>query len=627
MDWDYDHCAAARMHKGKESRVDDSLIINAFKHMQVPLMIVGPDGSILHCNGATNRLFGYLDDGLMGRTVFEVLPVASVSELNAFIEPLAIDANVAGVIGRNRDGSPVPLAIQITAWENAENGLQHALALRDITDDLEAKQLAKHELLRANRAINGARIGVYEYNAVADTVIVSDIWRELLELEDSDTMDIQKAWRERVHPDDLATALEPIQICLKDIEERASCEYRFEARDRSRWRWMRADISIAKRDSAGSVISLIGAMTDITERKTTENALRKSIEQFKLAFESAIVGMAIVGYDGKWSQVNPSLCEMFGYSEEEMLSTDFQTLTHPDDLNDDLLKLDLLKAGKIPSYQIEKRYIRANGAAMWGLLSVSRVKDEDGRPDQFITQIVDITERRRLGELKSEFVSTVSHELRTPLTSVLGSLTLLSSMDDEPFTDEARRLMFIGQENGKRLHALINDVLDFEKFSARQMRFTLSRHRIVGLIEEAALANLASADKFKVRFNIDCPDRSLTGIVDPKRFQQVMTNLLTNAAKFAREGSTIDIMVEAQPKVIRLSVGNEGSGISDAFRNQIFKPFAQAAPSATRARGGTGLGLNIAKKIVEQTGGTIGFESAQDGRTTFWFTVPINEPC
>lgn len=610
----------------KDVGMNDSPIIDAFKHMQIPLMVIGPDGAILHCNRAANRMFGYNGDKLIGCSVFDILPVTSVSELNAFIEPPAIDGIVKGMIGRNRDGRPVPLAIQITAWENAENGLQHALALRDVTDELEAKQLAKDELQRANSAIRGARIGVFEYNPVEDTVIVSRIWRELLGLEETDTVDVQKAWHARVHPDDLDTALEPIRICLEDIDERAGCEYRFRSRDGSRWRWMRADISIAKRDAAGSVTRLIGAMTDITERKTTENALRKSVEQFISAFEAAAVGKAIVGLDGKWLRVNLTLCRQFGYSEEEMLSTDFQTLTHPDDLSDDLFKLDLLKAGKISGYQIEKRYLKANGAIMWGLLSVGMVKDEDGRPDQFISEIVDITEQRRLGELRSEFVSTVSHELRTPLTSILGSLALLSGMDAEPFSDEAQRLLYIAQENGKRLHALINDILDFEKFSAGQMRFELSRHQIAGLIEEAILANMASADKFGVRFNIGCPDRSLTGFVDPERFQQVMTNLLTNATKFADQGSTIDVVAERQSKVTRVSVVNEGDGISDAFRDQIFKPFAQAAPSATRARGGTGLGLNITKQIVEQTGGTIGFDSEEGGKTTFWFTVPANEP-
>jgi PAS domain S-box-containing protein len=606
--------------------MDDSPIIYAFKHMHVPLMIVGPDGAILHCNGATHRLFGYDCDDLIGRAVFEVLSVASVEELNAFIEPPAIDAIIKDMTGRKRSGDPIPLAVQLTAWNDAVRGLQHALVLRDVTDEIEAGRFAKAELARVNNVIKGARIGIFEYNPMADTVIVSDIWRDLLELDPSDTVDVQVEWRGRVHPNDLETALEPIRICLENISERASCEYRLRTKDGSQWRWMQTDASIARRDKDGKVIRVIGAMTDITERKITENALRRSVEQFRSAFDNAVIGKAIVDLDGRWMGVNPALCDLLGYSEEELLKTNFQSLTHPDDLSDDLFKLDLLKAGSIPAYQIEKRYIRANGAIMWGLLSVGMVKNAEGHPDHFISQIVDVTEQRRLSELRNEFVATVSHELRTPLTSVLGSLTLLSSMDDEPFSDEAQRLLYIAQENGKRLHALVNDILDFEKLSAWQMRFTLSRHQIVGLIEEAVLANLASADKFGVRFHIDCPDRSLTGFVDPKRFQQVMTNLLTNAAKFADKGSTIDVTVEGQTKAIRVSVANDGAGIPDVFRDHIFKPFSQAALSATRTRGGTGLGLNITKQIVEQTGGIIGFESDQGSRTTFWFTVPINEP-
>lgn len=605
--------------------MDDSSIIHAFKHMQVPLMIVGPDGAILHCNRATHRLFGYDGDDLMGRPVFEVLPVASVAELNAFIEPPAIDTIVNGMIGRNQRGEPIPLAVHMTAWNDTERGLQHALVLRDITEELVSARLSKSELERANNAIRGARIGVFEYNHITNTVIVSDIWRELLELTESDVVDVQEEWRPRVHPDDLELALEPVRICLEDLSERASCEYRLRSRDGSRWCWMRTDVAVAKRDETGRVVRLIGAMTDINQRKITENALRQSVDQFRSSFDNATVGKAIVGVDGMFLRVNPAICALFGYSETEFLQTDFQSLTHPDDLNEDLFKFGLLKAGSIPAYQFEKRFIRANGAVMWGFLSVGMVKDADGRPDHFISQIVDITEQRRLSELKSQFVSTVSHELRTPLTSVLGSLTLLSSMEAEPFSDEAQRLLFIAQENGKRLHALVNDILDFEKFSARQMRFTLSRHRIAELIEEAALANMATADKFGVRFHTVCSDQSLTGFVDPKRFQQVMTNLLTNAAKFADKGSTIDVTIEGHAKTVRVSVVNEGAGIPDAFRNDIFKPFAQATTSITRARGGTGLGLNITKQIVEQTGGKIGFDSAPGGRTTFWFTVPTND--
>ncbi|MDA3858221.1 MAG: PAS domain-containing sensor histidine kinase [Roseovarius sp.] len=606
----------------------DTAIINAFKHMQVPLMIIGPDGRILHCNRATNRLFGYSADELVGRPAFDVLPIRSVPELNAFIAPPAIDAIIKGMIGRSQRGEPVPLAVHMTAWSDAEHGLQHALVLRDITDEIDAARLAKDEMKRANNAIKGAHIGVFEYNPITDTLIVSDIWRELMELDgpDFDAIDVQQEWRTRVHPDDLDTALEAIRICLEDISDHASCEYRLRSRNGSCWRWMQTDVAVAKRDEDGHVIRVSGAMKDITERKTTENALRRSVAQFRSAFESASIGVAIVDLDGRFLQVNPALRDLLGYSEEDLLTTDFQSLTHPDDLNESLLKRDLLKIDSISDYQIEKRFIRANGAIRWGLLSVGMVRDADGQPEHFISQIVDVTEQRRLSELKSEFVATVSHELRTPLTSVLGSLALLSSMDTEVLSEQAQRLLYIAQENGKRLHALVNDILDFEKFSDRQVRFTLSRHRIAELIEEAVLANIPSAEKFGVRFDVGRPVRSLKAFVDPKRFQQVMANLLTNATKFADEGSSIKIMVEGRANDVRVSITNEGPGIPETFHDQIFKPFSQAASSATRARGGTGLGLNITKQIVEQTGGTIGFESVQGGRTTFWFTVPVNEP-
>ncbi|WP_458789521.1 sensor histidine kinase [Yoonia sp. MH D7] len=602
--------------------MDELPIINAFKHIQIPVLIFGLDGAILHCNSAAHRLLGYPDDELIGRPVSDILLVDSLEELTGHIKPPAIDAIIKGLMGRRETGKFIPLVLQLSEWHDANSGRQHVLVLRDITDDMKEARLAKNELARANSAITGAHIGVFEYNPVDDTVIVSDIWRQLLELDSSDTFDVQVEWRGRVHPEDLETALEPIRICAEKRGERANCEYRIRSRDGSRWLWMRTDAAVASRDRDGNVIRVIGAMTDITEQKTTENDLRRSVSQFRSTFDNAPIGMAIMCLDGRWLGVNPALCDLLGYTEEELLTSSFQSMTHSDDLDAETHHFELLKANSITSYQVEKRYIRASGEVMWGLLSVSIVKDADGNPDHFISQIVDVTEPRRLNDVKSEFVATVSHELRTPLTSVLGSLTLLSSMEDEPFSDEAQRLLFIAQENGKRLHALVNDILDFEKFSARRMSFEPTSNRIIGLIEEAVLANMAYADKYGVLFDIECKDRSVTGCVDPKRFHQVMANFLTNAAKFAETGSRIKVLVERVEKAIKVSVMNSGAGIPDAFRDQIFKPFSQAQNSSTRARGGTGLGLNIAKQIVEQTGGSIGFDSENAGNTTFWFTIP-----
>jgi signal transduction histidine kinase len=285
-----------------------------------------------------------------------------------------------------------------------------------------------------------------------------------------------------------------------------------------------------------------------------------------------------------------------------------------------------LTAGEIETYSRERRYIRANGQTLWGKLTVSLVRDENGVPDHIIVQLMDITEQRQLAQMKGEFVATISHELRTPLTSVIGSLALLTVMDDEAFSDKAKRLLHVAQQNGKRLNVLIDDILDFEKFSAKQVTFNLSSENIAELVEDTLFTNSEFANKFGVRFELKCDDVSLHGSVDVKRFQQVMANLLSNAAKFAHDDTAIIAEVKDVAGCIEIAITNKGDGIPNEFRDRIFIPFAQAAESDNRNRGGTGLGLTITKQIVEQTGGQIGYESMPDGMTTFWFTVPYAEP-
>lgn len=606
--------------------MDDTIIVSAFEKLQIPLMIVGPDGKISRCNSATDHLFGFAPGHLLGRSVFDILPVTSLAELNAYITPPAIDVTVKGMIGRKKGDDPIALGAYITAWTDAERGQQHALVLRDITDELDVERLTRQELERTNNAIEGAHIGTFDYNALTDTLIISDIGKKLLEINVSETTDVDLNWHARIHPHDLDLMQKATQLCLDGSSDTAGYEYRLRRKDGSHWQWIRSDISVAQKNEEGKATRIIGTLTDISDQKATENALRVSADQFRSSFDNAMIGMAIVDTKGAWLQVNSALCDLLGYSEKELLTKDFQTLTYPEDLGGSVEALHRLVQGEIKSYQCEKRYIRADGAIIWGHLSVGMVTDAEDNPAHFIAQILDITEQRNLHEMKSEFVATISHELRTPLTSVLGSFTLLSLMDDEPFTDEARRLLFIGKTNADRLHTLVNDILDFEKFSAHEMQLIPSAQRIIGLVEESLLANLALADKFGVRFKESCLDRGLTGFFDPERFKQIMANLLSNAAKFANEGSTVDVTIEKQEKSIKVSVSNIGEGISDEFRDRIFKPFAQAQLASTRKRGGTGLGLSITKQIVEQMGGEIGFTSEKDTKTVFWFTVPMDDP-
>ncbi|MFT4714624.1 MAG: PAS domain S-box-containing protein [Candidatus Azotimanducaceae bacterium] len=607
--------------------MDDSSIISAFKHMQLPLMIVGSDGTIIHCNNGTDRVFGYGDGELIGRPVFDVLPVATVPELNAFIQAPAVDATIKGMSGLKRCGSSFQLAIHLTAWVEAENGLQHALILRDITEEVEAILSMKDKLDRANFAIASAGIGVFEYNLPENRADGSETWRTLMNLGATEATDMREALYARVHPEDVEEASERIIATIDDVtHNRCVYEYRLRSKNGLDWDWRRTDLAVSERDEQGKAIGYIGSTVDISAQKNIARILEKNAKQFRSAFENSPVAKAMTNLDQVIIRVNSAFCDLFGYPEDTIVGTKLRDHSLAEDLHIGLPELHDIQAGKISAYEIEKRYIRANGAVMWALLTVGIIDESDCHPNQYILHITDITERHRLEEFRNKFVSTVSHELRTPLTSVLGALSLLSSMPDQAFSDEVQRLLYIAQENGKRLHSLVNDILDYEKSSVRQMRFTLSEHPIIGLVEDAVLANIIFAEGYGIRFNIDCTDRSLIGTVDPKRFQQVMTNLLSNAVKFAEEGSEVDVVVQAEKDAVRVSIINDGVGIPDEFHSQIFQPFAQAADATTRERGGTGLGLNITKQILEQTGGTIDYISADDGRTTFWFTVPINVP-
>lgn len=606
--------------------MNDLLLVEALRNAGVATMILDGAGKILFSSLMADRLLGYAPRALEGREVEDILCFSALAKLGRGDDVPEGQTRLHGVRARDVAGKALDLQVEVTAWKDPAGQTCHTLILHNAAAERSLALRLEEELSLSKNALRGACIGVFEYRPLTDEVIVSDMWRDLLELAPGETTDVQVEWRSRVHPDDLAAALEPIRLCQEGLADRAGCEYRLLRRDGSRWQWIKTDISVATRNASGVATRLSGAMTDITEQKATELALLRSVEQFRSAFDSATIGKAIVGLDGRFLRVNSALCELMGFTTEELLKTNFQTLTHPDDLAEDLELLGQLVEGKISSYQLQKRFYRANGAIVWGLLSVSLVRDVHGRPEQFIAQIVDATEQRRLNEIKSEFVATVSHELRTPLTSVLGALSLLSSMDTESLSDPAQRLLYIAQQNGKRLLTLVNDILDFERFSSKQMRFALTQQNIMPLVEEAVMASLAFADKYGVRMEIVYPKQPILGFVDARRLGQVMANLLSNAAKFADRGTTVEILGEDLGEELRISVRNTGRGVPEAFRSQIFEPFSQADLSSTRTHGGTGLGLSITKQIVEQTGGKVGFDSESPGLTTFWFTIPTRDP-
>lgn len=231
---------------------------------------------------------------------------------------------------------------------------------------------------------------------------------------------------------------------------------------------------------------------------------------------------------------------------------------------------------------------------------------------------------RQAERLKAEFVSTVSHELRTPLTSIGGSLSLIAGGLAGELPPQARSLIEVAQRNCVRLVALINDILDVEKLASGKMRVHVAPLELSAAVRRSLEDNQGYAERHEVALRAALPTADVTGLADSDRLQQVLANLISNACKFSPTGAEVLVSLEVQAcGMARIEVRDQGPGIPAEFRGRVFQPFSQADGSTRRSTGGTGLGLNICKALMEQMGGAVGFDCPPEGGTVFHATLPL----
>ncbi len=388
-----------------------------------------------------------------------------------------------------------------------------------------------------------------------------------------------------------------------------------------------------------------GLVRDISERRRSTDEARRLNRQLAetLSLQQAILDSthyAIIAVDsnGRVSMFNNGAQRMLGYRADEMLTQDALLALHePAELAARLARLSeefgrpirpgaelfIARAREGIRDESEFTYIRKDGTRLPVMLAISAVWGENRELAGFVGIAHDLSERKRIERLKNEFIATLSHELRTPLTSIRGSLGLLAggAAGDIPVT--AKSLLDIANKNCDRLVRLINDILDVEKIESGTMRFEAVVQPLLPLVEQAVAATNAYASQFMVSFDLRSDAGEMYVSVDADRVAQVMVNLLSNASKFAPPGDVVEVRLRRMGDRARLSVTDHGAGIPAEFRDRIFQKFAQADATDSRKKGGTGLGLNISRAIIEKHGGSIDFVSDPGLRTEFYFDLPL----
>lgn len=397
-------------------------------------------------------------------------------------------------------------------------------------------------------------------------------------------------------------------------------------------RWADAHASVG---SDGLITVIVRDATDQHRAIAAEAAVRERDARFRLAQEHSAIGLALVGLDGRWLDVNPALCRILGRSESDLLRLTFQAITHPDDLDADLGQVQRLLAGEIDGYSMEKRYFRGDGHVVWAQLHGTVVRDDAGEPLYFVAQVQDITATKEmLAELErqhaelqrsnaelEQFAYVASHDLSEPLRSIRGFAELLEAdLAGELSGESAEYLGFLTDAAG-RMQSLINDLLAFSRVSRSALE-------AVAVDLDAVLADVL--DVFGPTIvesgaTVEC--RPLP-VVQGNRslLTQLLQNLVGNALKFRQPDAAPVVLVRSthvEDGLVELVVEDNGIGIGPEYRERVFRMFQRL--HTRTAYEGTGMGLAISAKIVESLGGRIWIDDSTLGGTAVHLTLPTLE--
>ncbi|WP_411880742.1 PAS domain S-box protein [Polaromonas sp. YR568] len=362
---------------------------------------------------------------------------------------------------------------------------------------------------------------------------------------------------------------------------------------------------------------------DITESRRISEALRASESQLRQVTDTVPALIAYLDTDQRFRFHNRAYEESFGLNSEQIAGRPLADVLGPQVYEAVRDRVAEVLAGHTVRY--ERTQVTPEGERRhYAMQYFPRYGEgnDAARVIGFFSLGTDITELRRIDRMKTEFVSTVSHELRTPLTSIRGSLGLISGGVAGELPDAVKTLVAIAKNNCERLIRLINDILDSEKIESGKLRLDLQVTDLRQLVQQALAANEGFATQHGVSLVMRAPDEPLHVRIDGDRMTQVLTNLLSNAVKFSPAGSPVEVRLSRTAQKVRAEVVDAGPGIPEEFSGRIFQKFSQADSSDTRQKGGTGLGLNISRALIEKMGGTIGFSSKAGVGTTFFFEVP-----
>jgi PAS domain S-box-containing protein len=506
-----------------------------------------------------------------------------------------------------------------------------------ILKESEARYRTSEERFRlASMAVGSI---IYDLDVKTDTVVRNQVAEQITGYSLEEMGPSSKWWKEQIHSDDLRHAQAAFDEALSSGRDYYDVEYRFLRKDgKYIWLWDKGGII---RNEKGEVVRLVGSRSDITTRKETEAALRRSEQLYRAIGEAIDYGVWMCDAEGRNIYASESFLKLVGITQEECSNLGWKDVLHPDDAEETLAAwLECAKSGGV--WSREHRFKGVDGKWHPILARGVPIRDEGGVILGWAGINLDISEQKRAevrlhealrqaeiaSQAKTDFLANMSHEIRTPMNAIVGLSNILGK--SKTLSEREKEFVSTLQSSAQALLTLLNDVLDLSKLESSKIEIEHIPFEPAVLLMECRDVMAVEASKKGLAFHLSTG--SLTNLVllgDPMRIRQIVLNLLSNAFKFTSEGEValrgdyIDLG-EGRSE-LRISVHDTGIGMKPEILKQIFEKFTQADASTTRLYGGTGLGLAICKSLAEMMSGKITVTSEPGHGSDFTLKVPLQK--
>jgi PAS domain S-box-containing protein len=590
------------------------------------ILVRDANDRITYWNEGAQRAYGYTASEAFGKRPHELLRTESAEPLEHVHEILRTAGHWSGeLVHTRKDGTKITVA---SRWSLHRDAHGNPVSILETASDITDQRRSEKRLLESEERFRS----IFEYAATG--IAIAD-WQGRFRQSNPAFSSLSGYTQEElehltlpelVHPDDRQAFVEAISRAKQD-EQSFEIEIRCVRKD-GRIVWANKRVSLL-RDERGAPAQFVVLVTDITERKRSQERLRASEERFRKVFEHAGTGIVISDLGGRIRQVNPAFSELLGYASDELVGLRISDIVHPDHREANISEVLRLEQEKFPSLEIENRYVRKDGETVLAHEFISFLPNESGAPTSLLALVTDVTERRRMEQAqrdadrrKDEFLATLAHELRNPLAPLRNALNLFKRLGGEGPNGEKLRAMMERQVN--HLVRLVDDLLEVSRITRGNIELRKEKLDLANVIENAVEISqpLIKAGGHKLTVSLTQEQLLVEG--DPVRLTQVFANLLNNAAKYTEHAGRIELTARRQGSEVVVSVRDSGIGISAEMLPRVFDLFAQADRRVAGAREGIGVGLTLVRSLVHLHNGRVEVRSEGLGHgSEFLIRLPL----